>query len=72
MGLGNPLKVKAVKDILKIETREILLLQEPKIEEESLLYLSRLKWKKNVGKAVIARGSLGGLATLSLEDNFQL
>ena len=45
-GLGNPSKVEVVKDILKIETLEILMLQETKIEGETLLEISKLKWGK--------------------------
>ena len=53
-GLGNPKKTEVVKDILRMEPLDILLLQETKIEEELLLSLSRSKWKKNVGMAVSA------------------
>ena len=53
-GLGNPLKAKAIKYLLKMEPSDILLLQETKIEEESLLSISKSKWNKNAGKAVSA------------------
>ena len=71
-GLGNPIKAKVVKDLMKMASSEILLLQETKIEEEALLLLSKSKWNLNVGKAVSARVSFGGLATLWSEDKFQL
>jgi hypothetical protein len=71
-GLGNPSKAEAVKDLLKIESPEILMLQETKIEGETLLEINKLKWKKNAGKAISARGSSGGLATLWSEDKFHL
>ena len=71
-GLGNPTKVEAVKDLLRMEPSDILLLQETKIEEEALLSLSRSKWKKNVGKSVNARGTSGGLTTLWSKDKFLL
>ena len=51
---------------------EILLLQETKIEEEALLLLSKNKWRFTSGKAVSARGTCGGLATLWSAENFQL
>ena len=70
--LGNPLKVEAVKDLLKVNPSNILLLQETKIEEEAFLSISRSKWKKNVGVVVSARGTSGGLATLSYDDKFLL
>ena len=71
-GLGNPLKVKAVKYLMKMVLSEILLLQETKIEEEVLLLISKNKWKLTAGKAVSARGSCGVLATLWSVEKFQL
>ena len=41
-GMGNPIKAKVVKDLMKMASSEILLLQETKIEEEALLLLSNL------------------------------
>ena len=38
-------------------------IQETKIEGETILDLSKQKWKKNVGKAVSARGTSRGIAT---------
>ena len=55
---------KAVKDLLKIETLEILMLQETKIKGETLLSLTKHKWKKNAGKVVNARGTSRGMETL--------
>ena len=71
-GLGNPIKAKVVKYLMRMASSEILLLQETKIEEESLLLLSKNKWKLNIRKAVNARGICGGLATLWCDENFQL
>ena len=71
-GLGNPIKSKVVKDLMRMASSEILLLQETKIEEESLLLINKNKWKMNPGKAVNARGSCGGLATLWCQESFQL
>ena len=51
---------------------DILLLQETNIEEEVLLLLSKSKWKLTASKAVSARGSCGGLATLWRDEKFQL
>eukprot|EP00253_Pinus_taeda_P028879 PITA_28879 len=61
--LGNPIKVEAIKDLLKMETADILMLQETKIEGEALLNTSMLKWKYDSGKTVSARGSVGGIGT---------
>jgi exonuclease III len=64
IGLENPSKAEVVQDLLKIDPPKILLLQERKIEGDTLLEINKQKWKKNLGKAISARGSLGGLATL--------
>ena len=71
-GLGNTNKVQAVKDLLKMAPAEILLLQETKIGEDALLLLSKNNWNFSMGKAVSARGTCGGLATLWNEKNFIL
>ena len=55
-GLENSSKVEDVKDILRIDSPYILLLQETKIEEDFLLSLSNKNWKTNVGKVVSNRG----------------
>ena len=71
-GLGNSMKPEVVKDLLKIENIDILMLQGTQIEGESLLDLSHSKWKLNSGKVVSARGSYGGLATVWSKDMFEL
>jgi hypothetical protein len=70
--LGDPLKDEAVKNLLKSKTSEILMLQETKIEGDSLLDLNKVKWKRKSIKAVSARGNCGGLTTLWEEDKFHL
>ena len=71
-GLGNPNKTEALKDLLKLDSTDIIMLQETKIEEETLLSLSRTEWKLNVGIAVSLRGSSGRLETLWYEEFFFL
>jgi exonuclease III len=71
-GLGNPSKIEAVKDLLKADPSDILMLQETKIEGQALLEISSSKWNKRSGKAVSSRGTSGGLATLWTEDLFHL
>ena len=55
-----------------MEPTNILMLQETKIQGETLLDISKKKWQKNASKAISSRGSSGGIATLWKEDQFQL
>jgi exonuclease III len=71
-GLGNSTKIEAVKDLMKVEPADILMLQETKIEGEALLEISKNKWQKNTGKAISTTGSSGGIETLWKEDQFSL
>ena len=71
-GLRNSSKYESVKYLIKMDSLDILLLQETKIEEETILSLIKMKWKKNTRKAVSAQGSSGGIATLWSEDTFLL
>ena len=71
-GLGNSSKVEVVKDLLRMDSLNVLLLQETKIDEDTLLSLSKKKWNKNVGLVVSARGFAGGIATLWTENLFSL
>ena len=63
-GLGNPLKAEVVKELLKMNPSDILLVQETKIEDEALLSISRTKWNKKAGIVVSAWGTSCGLTTL--------
>ena len=71
-GLGNSSKVEVVNDIIRMASPDVLLLQETKINEDSILSISSKKWKMNVGKDVSARGNAGGIATLWKENVFTL
>ena len=71
-GLGNPSKADEAKDLMKMDSSNLLLLQETKIDEVSLLLLSNSKWKLTSSKAVNARGTSRGLVTLWSEEKFHL
>ena len=71
-GLGNSSKVDDVKDLLRMDPSDVLLLQETKIDEDNLLSLSKKNWKKNAGLVVSARGSSGGIATLWTKNLFSM
>jgi exonuclease III len=57
------MKEEALRDLVRLEKPEVLLIQETKLEENDLLRISHSFWKKGPGKAVSARGASGGLAT---------
>ena len=71
-GLGNLKTVEDVKDLLRMEPTKILLLQETKIENDALLFLSKTKWKMNTGIVFSAQGTCGGLVTIWSKDKFTL
>ena len=71
-GIRNSLKVEVVKDLIRMASPIILLLQETKIDEDCFLSLRNKNWKTNVGKVVSARGFAGGIATLWPENIFSL
>jgi len=55
-GVGSPNKVKSIKDLLKMEHTDIMMLQDTKVEENTIRALSRENWKKTEGIAVNSRG----------------
>ena len=63
-GLSNSSKVEVVNDLIIMASPDILMLQETKMDEDSLLSISCKRWKMNVGKAVSARGTAYGIVTL--------
>jgi len=71
-GAGNPSKVKAIGDMLKMENPYLLMIQETKLEEKQILTYGDKKWKKEEGIVVSARGASGGLATLWSENTFDV
>jgi len=45
-GAGNPSKVKAIGDMLKMENPDLVMIQETKLEEKQILIYGEKKWKK--------------------------
>eukprot|EP00253_Pinus_taeda_P032784 PITA_32784 len=62
-GLRSKLKEEAMKDIVRIYSPKIILIQETKLEDLILLQSSKVFWEKGHGRAVSARGASGGIAT---------
>ena len=71
-GLGNSSKVEPVNDLIRMASPDVLMLQETKIDEDSILSISSKRWKTNVGKVVSARGIAGGITTLWKENVFSM
>ena len=69
-GLDNSTKAKAMNDLIRMDSPNVLMLQETKIDEESLLSISSKRWKLDVGKVVSSRGTAGGIATLWIGNDF--
>ena len=61
-----------MKDLVRINKPEILLVQETKLEGDLALQAGNLFWKKGPGKAVSSRGALRGLATFWDSSKFDL
>ena len=71
-GLRNSSKVEFVNDLIRMASPDVLLLQETKIDDDSLQSISSKKWKTKVGKVMSFRGTAGGIATLWTENAFTL
>ena len=71
-GLGISLKDEFVNDLIIMDSPDVILLQETKIDEDSILSISSKKWKTNVGKVVSSIGTAGGIATLWTKNAFSL
>ena len=56
-GLGSNLKEEALKDIGRLYSPEILLIQKTKMEDLALLQASKAYWKNGQAKVVSARGA---------------
>jgi ribonuclease HI/exonuclease III len=71
-GMGNKVKEEAVRSLIRIETPDILLIQETKMEGKDFLQVSKKFWKKGGGLAVSARGASGGLGSLWNNSKYSL
>lgn len=51
------MKEEALKDIIRINKSDILLVQETKMEDTVLYQAGKTFWKKGIGKAISSRGA---------------
>ena len=70
-GLGSLIKVEYIKDIIKSERPDILMIQETKMVEEDVMALSHLHWKNYNEEAISSRGAYGGITTFIIQKNMQ-
>ena len=61
-GLGGENKVEAIRNIIKYEWPNILLLQETKMSDVEVLMLSQHFWTTSQGIAVSSKGASRGIA----------
>lgn len=65
------MKEEALKDIVRMYSPEILLIQETKLED-LLLQASKVFWHKGQGRAVSARGTSEGIASFWDNSKYDL
>eukprot|EP00253_Pinus_taeda_P006650 PITA_06650 len=70
--MGSKIKEEAIRNLIRIEAPDILLLQETKMEEPEFLQVSKKLWKNSDASAVAARGASGGLGALWNGNRFSL
>ena len=61
--MGGTNKVEAIKDIIKSERTDILLIQETKMSDVEVLALSHCFWTNNHGKDISSNGASGVIET---------
>jgi len=63
-GLGSKQKEEEIRSLIRLETPDILLIRETKLEEKSFLQVNRNLRRKSGGQAVSARGASRGMGAL--------
>lgn len=63
-GLGSKGEEEAMRNLIRTENPDIVLIQETKLEENDFLHSSKMFWNKGGTKDISDRGALGGLGTL--------
>ena len=71
-GMGSKTKEEAIKDLVRMNSPEILLIQETKMEEPETIQASKKFWKKGEGRAVSSRGASVGIATFENSTTLDL
>eukprot|EP00253_Pinus_taeda_P025362 PITA_25362 len=70
--MGTKAKEEAMKSLIRLETLDILLIHETKLEDSAFLQVSKKIWQKDGAQATSARGASGGLGLLWNPNKFSL
>jgi len=70
--LGSRLKEEVLKDIVRMYSPKILLIQETKLEDLLLLQTSKAFWHKGQGRVISTRGASGGIASFWDSSKYDL
>ena len=62
--MGSKVKEEAIRSLIRIETPDILLVQETKLEDKSFLQASKNLWTKSEAREISTREASGGIGTL--------
>eukprot|EP00253_Pinus_taeda_P002140 PITA_02140 len=62
--MGSKVKEEAIRNLIRTEAPDILLIQETKLEDKVFLQASKNLWSKSESRAISARGASGGIGKL--------
>ena len=62
--MGSKAKEETIRNLIRTETPDILLIQETKLEDIVFLQTSKKLWFKSEAREISARGASGGIETL--------
>jgi len=69
--MGSPLKLKAIRDLLKQEQPDLLLIQETKISAQDFQYQSQ-NFKNFTGVSTGSEGASGGIGTIWNKNKWEI
>ena len=70
--MGSKVKEEAIRNLIRTEAPDILLIQETKLEDKLFLQISKNLCPKSEARAISARGALGGIGTLWNSNKYAL
>ena len=70
--MGSKTKEEAIRILIRIDSPDILLVQETKLEDVFFLHASKKLWNRSEARAISARRALGGLGTIWNANKFSI